>query len=275
MLWPIGIPEVNHTNLQRSRAKSRLQSRTKREAVSLQELKAEAGRCHTPGQFGELLQNLRTLIPYEKFAGIWGHPSQIIRFMFYHDIPIDLIRWRLTTGALWTSPIFKEWLETNRSVLWCDAVKRLRADFDPELLLRMEKAGLQYMLCGGSASKERFVMFAAAMPSEESGRAHLEQFDSVVSFLVEASQRAYPRALLTQRETAILERRAKGEITKQIAAAERISERTVREHLHNIKKKLYTDDIVNAVVIAVKGGIVLPHWKKGMKGDSPRAKQSV
>ena len=256
---------MSHTDLTRSRAKARLQSRDKREAVSLEDLKAEAVRCHTPKQFGELLENLRSVIPYEKFAGIWGHPAEKIRFMIYQDIPIDLIRWRLTTGALWTSPMFTEWLETNQSVLWCDAVKRLKADVDPELLLRMEKAGLQYMLCGGSASKESFVMFAAAMPSEASGRAYLKAFDSIAPFLVDASQRAYPRSLLTCRETAILARRASGEITKQIAAAERVSERTVREHLHQIKKKLFTDDIVNAVVIAVKGGIVLPHWRKGMK----------
>ena len=48
-----------------------------------------------------------------------------------------------------------------------------------------------------------------------------------------------------------------GEITKQIASAEGISERTVREHLQHIKRKLYTDDLVNAVAIAVKTGMVL------------------
>jgi len=68
--------------------------------------------------------------------------------------------------------------------------------------------------------------------------------------------------LLTKRETAVLERRAKGEIIKQIAAAEGISERTVRAHLQHIKTKLYTDDLVNAVVIAVKSGMLLPPWKK-------------
>ena len=53
-----------------------------------------------------------------------------------------------------------------------------------------------------------------------------------------------------------------GEITKQIAAGEAISERTIREHLQHIKTKLYTDDLVNAVVIAVKSGMVLQSWKK-------------
>ena len=55
-----------------------------------------------------------------------------------------------------------------------------------------------------------------------------------------------------------------GQITKQIAAAESISERTVREHLQQIKKKLYTDDLVNAVVIAMKSGMLLSPLKKDM-----------
>ena len=60
----------------------------------------------------------------------------------------------------------------------------------------------------------------------------------------------------------MLKRRAMGEIVKQIAVAEGISERTVREHLQHIKRKLYTDDLVNAVVIAVKSGMLLSPWKK-------------
>ena len=240
-------------------------------AASLQELKAEARRCQTPKQFRELLEHLRAFIPFQKFLGLWGYPSRTtIRFLFNQGFPRDLIRWRLTTGALWTSPLFQEWLRTKRTVLWCDEVKHLKAEFDPELLRQMKQADVQYTLCGGFASPAYFVLFAAAMPSAASGRAHLKQFGSIVPFLVQASQRAYPQPLLTKRETAILERRARGEITKQIAAAERISERTVREHLQNIKKKLYTDDLVNAVVIAVRGGMLLPLWKKGKREESHR-----
>ena len=232
-------------------------------AVSLQALKAEARRCHTPKQFRELLERLRAFIPYEKFAGTWGYPSRMtIRYIFNEGFPTDLIRWHLTTGALWTSPAFQEWLRLKRAFLWCDTAKRLKAQFDPELLTRMTQAGLQYSLCGGFASPDRFVMFAVAMPSARSGSAHLKQFELIVPWLVQASQRAYPRSLLTKRETAILQRRAKGEISKQIAAAEGISERTVREHLQQIKRKLYTDDLVNAVVIAVKSGMLLHPWKK-------------
>jgi DNA-binding CsgD family transcriptional regulator len=232
-------------------------------AVSLQALQAEARRCQTPKQFREILKHLKAFIPYSKFAGTWGHPSHsTIRYIFNQGFPTDLIRWRLTTGALWTSPAFQEWLRLKRTLLWCDAAKRLKAQFDPELLMRMTQAGLQYSLCGGFASPDRFILLAAALPSARSGRAHLKLFELIVPWLVEASQRAYPRSLLTKRETAILERRAMGEITKQIAAAEGINERTVREHLQQIKRKLYTDDLVNAVVIAVKSGMLFPPCKK-------------
>ena len=47
-----------------------------------------------------------------------------------------------------------------------------------------------------------------------------------------------------------------GEIIKQIARAEGITDRTVRMRLQRIKKKLYTDDLVNAVVIAVRSGMI-------------------
>jgi len=238
-------------------------------AASLQELKAEARRCQTPKQFRELLKHLQAFIPYNKFAGSWGYPPHTaIRFVFNQGFSRDLIRWRLTTGALWTSPLFQEWLRTKRTVLWCDAVKHLKAQFDAELLRQMKQAGAEYALCGGFASPDYYVLFAAAMPSAVSGRAHLKQFGSIVPFLVEASQRAYPRALLTKRETAVLERRAMGQITKQIAMSEGISERTIREHFQRIKKKLYTDDLVNAVVIAVKSGMLLPTGRnKGVSGD--------
>jgi DNA-binding CsgD family transcriptional regulator len=151
--------------------------------------------------------------------------------------------------------------------MWCDVAKRLKAQFDPEMLKRVEQAGLQYSLCGGFAGPDYFVWFNAAMGSEQSGRAHLKQFELIVPSLVQASQRAYPRTLLTERETDILERRAMGEIIKQIARAEGITDRTVRMHLQRIKKKLYTDDLVNAVVIAVRSGMI----GHGISRQGPRS----
>jgi DNA-binding CsgD family transcriptional regulator len=204
-----------------------------------------------------LLDRLRTTIPYQKLAVSWGyHASTTVRFFYNHSLPADFLRWYLTTGALWKSVTFQEWLRKKHTLMWCDVAKRLKGQFDPEMLKRVQQAGLQYALCGGFASSDYFVWFNAAMESEESGRAHLKQFENIVPSLVEASQRAYPRTLLTKRETKILERRSMGEIIKQIASAEGITERTVRMHLQRIKRKLYTDDLVNAVVIALRSGLI-------------------
>ena len=242
------------------------------DSLLLREFKAQAARCETPKQFHKLLDNLRTFIPYEKFAGVWGYPSRsTLRFIFNHSFPVDFLRWHLTTGAMWTSPAFRQWLRTNRAVLWCDVAKRLGKQLDPDLVKHVTQANLENMLCGGLASQKRFVLFTAAMPSAESGRAHLSQFEVTVPWLVAASQRAYPSSLLTKRQVSILERRAMGQIIKQIAAAEGISEATVREHIQQIKRKLCTDDLVNAVVIAVKSGMLLPQpQSKKTRTRSPR-----
>jgi DNA-binding CsgD family transcriptional regulator len=237
------------------------------QAASLLELKAAASQCRTPKQFRDLLDSLQAFIPYERFAGSWGYPSRTtIRFIFNQGFPTDFMRWYFTTGSQWTSPAFQEWLRTKRALLWADVAKRLKAQFDPELLTRIEQAGLQYSLCGGLTSHDHYVLLVAAMASEQSGRAHIKNFALIVPWLARASQRAYPRTLLTKRETVVLERRAMGEVAKKIAAAEGISERTVREHLQRIKKKLYTNDLVNAVVIAVRTGMLFHTWKEQPAG---------
>jgi len=62
-------------------------------AASLQELKIEARRCHTPKQFRELLEHLRVFIPFQKFIGVWGYPSRTtIRFIFNQRFPRDCDR---------------------------------------------------------------------------------------------------------------------------------------------------------------------------------------
>jgi DNA-binding CsgD family transcriptional regulator len=216
-------------------------------------------------QFRHLLEDLRGILPYQKLAGACGHPTQsILSYFFNYGVPLAFLRWFLATGALWTSPVFREWKRSKRTVMVFDVVKRFKTDFNPELVKQYKQAGLYYAVCGGRVAATHFAYFVLAMSSARTARTHLERFDSIVPSLVRASRRAYPRKLLTNRERTILERRAMGEITKQIAAAEGISERTVREHLQQIKKKLYTDDLVNAVVIAIKSGMLRCSWEKGM-----------
>lgn len=61
---------------------------------------------------------------------------------------------------------------------------------------------------------------------------------------------------LTRRETAILRAMARGKSTRQIAETLRISERTVRNHAYNIYKKLRVDGRNQAVLHAVRRGLV-------------------
>ena len=144
--------------------------RTSLHRAFLRELKATASRCRTPKQFRELLDRLRAVIPYKKLAVSWGyHTSTTMRFVFNHSFPTEFLRWYLGTGALWKSVIFREWIRTKRTLMWCDVAKRLKAQFDPEMLKRVEQAGLQYSLCGGFAGPDYFVWFNAAMGSEQSG----------------------------------------------------------------------------------------------------------
>lgn len=246
-----------------ARERSRIAVRHKpiprlRRTGSVRELKAAASRCQTPKQFRALLERLRVVIPYDKMVVAWGYYKRTtLHYVFNYGFSREFLRWYLSTGTLWRSPVFREWRRTRRVVRVCDVVRRARTQFDGELLKQYDKAGLYNTLCGGRVTRDHFVYVCIAMASSRKCRAYRHRFETLLPALVAASQRAYPRTLLTKREAAVLERRAMGEITKQIAVAEGISERTVREHLQQIKGKLFTNDLVNAVVIAVRSGMVL------------------
>jgi DNA-binding CsgD family transcriptional regulator len=152
--------------------------------------------------------------------------------------------------------VIQEWLRAKRCFLWSDVAKRLQEKIDPELRERVERANLQHGLGGGFVSHELFVVFYASMPTEEIGRAHLPVFERIIPYYAQASQRAYPGDLLTNREKLILRHRVSGEITKQIADAVGMTERGVKMHFDHIKKKLGTDDLLNAAVIANMHGML-------------------
>lgn len=223
---------------------------------------AAASGCYTPRQFRELLDRLQTVLPFKHLVCVWGYPShEALRLVFNHSFPIQFVRWYLTEGLLWKGPVFREWLRTNKAQVEFDVRRRLPKAFDPELLERAERLNLRGLLLGGVQTKDLWIFFAMSLGSTQKARAHLKVFELIVPTLARALQRACPRPLLTKREVVILKRRTKGEIGKQIAMAEEISARTVRMHLQSIKKKLYTDDLVNAAVIAVRNGMLVHTWK--------------
>jgi DNA-binding CsgD family transcriptional regulator len=221
----------------------------------MKQWQADAARCRTPKQFRVLLERLRHFIPYENFYASWGYPERSqLCYVINLGFPPDLFNWRLTTGAMWKSPVFKHWCKTSQTFLWCDVAAGY--EMDPEYRKRMEEAGAHLCLCGGKVTAEHYILFAASMPSADIARQYLPAFDEIVSRLVEASQRSYPHDLLTDREHEVLERRVLGQLQKQIAAELHLSERTVREHLQEIKRKLYTNDLINAIAIAVRQKMV-------------------
>lgn len=233
------------------------------DAESLDDFEMTASRCRTPKQFRELIDRFQTVVPYRQLICGWGYTDDDrIGFIFNHGYPIEILRWYLTNGLVRKDPVFQEWLRTKQTYIWLDAAKHLKDKLDPEFLERMTKLDLQYSLGGGLVRSGLWVFFSLNMGTEESCRAHLKRFQMTIPVLVDALQCACPRPLLTNRETKILERRSNGEIIKQIAAAEGIAERTVKMHLQQIKKKLYTDDLVNAVVIAIRSGMIDHTWKE-------------
>ena len=211
---------------------------------------ASASTCHTPKQFRKLLDTLQTVLPYRGLLCGWGNLStSTVAFFINHGYPTQFLRWYLTRGMPWKDPAFLEWLRTGQPLVWVDYTSA-------ELLEHAMMFHVQYAIIGGLVRGDTWAGFSLNMETEERARQHLEQFQVIIRPLSQALMRAYPRPLLSSREISILERRALGELVKQIAAAEGITDRTVRMHLERAKKKLYTDDLVNAVVIADKIGMI-------------------
>ncbi len=231
--------------------------------MSLDDLERLTDRCRSPKQLRALLDRVQTFLPYQSLVCGWGYRSHpTIGVIFNHGYPVEFLRWYLSKGLLWKGPVFQEWLRTEKAQVYDDVQKRLKDQFDPELRRRARKFNLQHSIAGGLIRKDLWIFFALSMDSAKTCRAHLELFQSIAPMLAKALKRACPRPLLSNRELAVLERRAMGESLKVIAASKGITERTVRFHLQRIKRKLYTDDLVNAVVIAVRSGMLEQTWKE-------------
>lgn len=67
-----------------------------------------------------------------------------------------------------------------------------------------------------------------------------------------------PGPALTQRERQVLELVARGDANKEIARHLQISENTVKNHLRNILEKLHLQNRVQAVMYALREGLITP-----------------
>ncbi len=79
-----------------------------------------------------------------------------------------------------------------------------------------------------------------------------------------AAQR--PGPALTQRERQVLELAARGDANKEIARHLQISENTVKNHLRNILEKLHLQNRVQAVMYALREGLITPPEPKASGG---------
>ena len=70
------------------------------------------------------------------------------------------------------------------------------------------------------------------------------------------SETEYLASTLTKRETEILEYIARGFLNKQIASSLEISEQTIKNHVTSILRKLNANARTEAVVIAIRRGII-------------------
>jgi two-component system response regulator DegU len=96
-------------------------------------------------------------------------------------------------------------------------------------------------------------------PINESLHARPKVAEHVLQQFQELSSRAEDEALispLTPRETEILQYIAQGFLNKQIAAELEISEQTIKNHVTSILRKLNANARTEAVVIAIKQGLI-------------------
>lgn len=214
-----------------------------------------AKHCRTPKQFRALTQRLHELLPYHYFICAWGYlEGHKIGFIYNNNFSTDFLRWFLSKGMMPQDPLIQEWFRTKRVQVWSEVARRYPDGISPEYWQRAINAGLQHSLGGGLIEGGLFIFCSVGMASKDMCLASIEPFRRLLPDLCKALRQACPRPLLTQREMAILERRAMGEAIKRIAAEEAISQRTVYMHLQRIKKKLYTDDLVNALSSRYEAG---------------------
>jgi DNA-binding CsgD family transcriptional regulator len=223
---------------------------------TLKSIQEYAVLCRTPRQFKRLLESVRSLIPYRGIACVLINPVTLrIVHMVDVDYPRRYIAWYLANGMCRKDPIFQEWLRTQKPQVSSEVMQRLRHRFDAEHIKRIEEFHLHHEMQGGIIEQDRAAFFVMILNSDAQVKAHLRTFEQLITPLFRALTNSYRYPMLTDRKKTILLWRAQGKLPRQIAGELEISERTVKLHLEEIRKKLYASDLVSAVWIAGQIGI--------------------
>lgn len=162
---------------------------------------------------------------------------------FRPDVVLMDINMPVTDGITATKVIKKEFPNTRIIALTV---------YEDEQVVEMVKAGVSAYILKDVAAQELMTTIRRVM--DGSVFIHPRVANRVVKEL--SSERRRYENKLTRRERDILEMLVKGNSNKEIAELLYISEKTVKNHLTNIFRKLSVKDRTQAAVYALRNGLV-------------------
>ena len=145
-------------------------------------------------------------------------------------------------------------IEATRRLMQADARQRvviLTMHIDRDVIERAMKAGAVGYMTKDSTVKEVVLAVKLAANGDRILSPRLAEV-----MLQEAKKEAVAGGLLSPREEELLQHIADGLATSEVAATMYISQKTVKNHLASIYDKLQARDRTQAVLMAVKMGIV-------------------
>ena len=145
-------------------------------------------------------------------------------------------------------------IEATRRLMQADARQRvviLTMHIDRDVIERAMKAGAVGYMTKDSTVKEVVMAIKLAVNGDRILSPRLAEV-----MLQEAKKETGPVSLLSPREEELLQHIADGLATSEVAEKMYISQKTVKNHLASIYEKLQARDRTQAVLMAVKMGIV-------------------
>ena len=163
------------------------------------------------------------------------------------DLRPDVVLMDLSMPVLDGVAATKRITETNPEI----SVVVLTMHDDPSRTLAALEAGAVGYLTKGTSMAEVIEVVEAVAEGETRLSRELAN-----SMLHTSQQAMLTAALLSDRQTEILQGIADGLSTKQVARALGITQKTVHNHLHAIYQRLDTQSLTHAVLSAVRLGII-------------------
>ena len=151
----------------------------------------------------------------------------------------------------------------NCAILECTRTGRDISNFDMEVRTSSGQriwANISILVASNDRTERRLTVhfvrdIRKRKSAEELTSRVLRMARNIVNSVEEAGNLP-PVSALTEQERKILRLLAAGKPTKEITGELRISVRTLRNHLHNVNQKLHTRSRLEAVIQALKRGLI-------------------